>query len=426
MRTFGLRAVVLVLTAGVVSALMMAPSAAAGRLGAPWVVAASPTSVTLDWPGHGSFRVYSSREGGGSKHSVKASTSQRKVTGLRPGTMYCFQVARSNGSGRSKTYCHSTPKRVSAPSAASIGVVTFNVCGTVCGRWPARRAAVVQRILESRADVVTLQEATKRIPELMDILYVHGFDLVANSQNEAIFARRDVFRREAYLGPGCRRDITADPATKWPDWDKQRSHNSGHLTFTWDEPMQRWVAIQVICSRKGSTSVPRSFGTIVLPDRRTAPWVSLLHVASGRNVTVVSAHLSPGRSSGTARVRDSQARVLGREVRRRTDGPVIVTGDLNASRARGRDLPGKRLRRAGFVDAYDQATSFSKAYVSSSSGFASKPRRNVRYGDHIDRIFVPRGFRVSDWAVVAPLRRGRNVRPLASDHNPVRATVWLP
>jgi endonuclease/exonuclease/phosphatase family metal-dependent hydrolase len=64
--------------------------------------------------------------------------------------------------------------------------------------------------------------------------------------------------------------------------------------------------------------------------------------------------------------------------------------------------------------------------MSSSNGFESRPRRDLRFGDHIDRIFVPRGVGVTDWQVVAPLRRGKNVRPIASDHHPVRVTVRLP
>jgi endonuclease/exonuclease/phosphatase family metal-dependent hydrolase len=84
------------------------------------------------------------------------------------------------------------------------------------------------------------------------------------------------------------------------------------------------------------------------------------------------------------------------------------------------------MRRAGHRDAHDESTSFSRSYASSANGFASRPRRSVRYGDHIDRIFVPAGLAVTDWEVVAPVRKGRNVRPIASDHHPVRATIVLP
>jgi endonuclease/exonuclease/phosphatase family metal-dependent hydrolase len=426
-RTLGARSVVVVLGTAMLMASMVVPSGAASRVGAPWVVAASPTSVTLDWPNAGarSYRVYSFREGGGWKRSVRTSSSERKVTGLRAGRMYCFQVARDDGSGRSRAFCHTTPTRTSARSGALISVVTFNVCGTVCGRWSARRAAVLRRILESGADVIALQEATRRIPELTETLFVHGFDLVSSTQNEAVFARRGVLRLEAFIGPGCRRLTEAEKEAKFPAWDKQRPHTSGARTYTWDETLQRWVTNYVVCNVGSGTSRAQAFGTIVLPNGRTAAWASLLHVASGRNVTVASVHLSPGKSSAIAERRGKQARALTRVLRSRTAGPKVVAGDFNSSRARGRDLPRRMLQRADYVDAYDQATTFSRSYVSSSNGLASKPRRSVRFGDHIDRIFVPSGLRVSDWAVIAPLLRGRNVRPMASDHSPIRVTVEL-
>ena len=60
-------------------------------------------------------------------------------------------------------------------------------------------------------------------------------------------------------------------------------------------------------------------------------------------------------------------------------GPVIYAGDFNSSLARRGDPVGKVFARAGYVDAYQQSTSFTKAWLSSSNGFESRPRRDVRW-----------------------------------------------
>jgi endonuclease/exonuclease/phosphatase family metal-dependent hydrolase len=422
----GSRSIVLVVGAALLVAMAVAPSQAKPRVGAPRIVAASPTSVTLDWSGHGSFRVYPSREGDVSKRSVKASTSKKKVTGLRPGTRYCFQVARPNGAGRSAAFCHPTPTRSNTTKTASLGVLTFNVCSTVCGRWPSRRAAVVRRIVESRADVVTLQEVSRRVPDLVESLRPHGFELLAETGNEAIFGRIGVVRREASVEPGCFREADQLHDSPRRGWDKSQRQLVGATTWVWDESQQLWIGTFVSCKQDWRVWTIDPVGRIELPNKRSAAFVSLLDIRSGRYVTIVTTHLTPGSEARAVRKRRQEASALTAAVRLQHTGPVVYTGDFNSSRARGHDVAGRELARDHQTDAYDLSTSYTKAWISSSNGFATRPRRSVRYGDHIDRIFVPRGFGVSDWEVVAPLKRGRNVRPLASDHHPVRATLWLP
>jgi hypothetical protein len=41
-------------------------------------------------------------------------------------------------------------------------------------------------------------------------------------------------------------------------------------------------------------------------------------------------------------------------------------------------------------------------------------------------VFVPPGASVTGWRTVAPMRAGRYLTPMASDHNPVVLTVYLP
>lgn len=374
MRALGARSVVVILGTALLMAVLVAPASASERIGAPWVVAASPTSVTLDWTstGAGSYRVYSSRPGGGSKHSVKASKSKHTVAGLRPGTTYCFQVARTNGSGRSRTYCHATTRPVVAPATTTISVATFNVCASVCKGWRRRHDAIVRRIMESGADVVAVQELWGHGFALDSELIDRGYTRLAMTNDSEVLVRMD--------GPGSHLRI---------DGDTEDGVIHGH----------------------GAGS----------------PWITVYDTATRRPYTFVSVHLESGRSRGAARTRQRQALSLIRGMEAsEAKGPVIYAGDFNSSPARHDDNVGRVFARAGYVDAYQQSTSFRKAWMSSFNGFESRPRRNVRQGDHIDRLFVPAGVGVADWEVVAPLRRGRNVTPIASDHHLVRATVQLP
>jgi endonuclease/exonuclease/phosphatase family metal-dependent hydrolase len=363
---------VLGVVASVVLTVLSSPAQARGRADAPWVVAASPTSMTLDWAGSGSFRLSVRPQSGGRTTSVRTRTSAGTVTGLRSGRTYCFHVARSGGGGRSRTFCHATPRPVVVPPTTTISVATFNVCASVCDGWGKRRDAVIRRIMESDADVVTVQELTGHGSSLTSRMLRRGYVQVAQTSNDIVLVRTS--------GPGA------------------------HLRHHGDT----------------EDGVVRAAGA-------ASPWITMYDTATGNPYTFVSVHLESGTSRGAARARQRQAVALIQGMAASAaKGPVVYAGDVNSSRARGSDPVGRIFARAGHTDAYQQSTSLSRAWMSSSNGFESRPRREVRYGDHIDRIFVPAGTGVSDWAVVAPLRRGRNVRPMASDHHLVRATLRLP
>ncbi|MBD8608204.1 endonuclease/exonuclease/phosphatase family protein [Aeromicrobium sp. CFBP 8757] len=367
-RTLGVIGIV----ASVVVSVLAAPAVARGRVDAPWVVAASPTSMTLDWAGTGSYRLTARPQAGGRATSVRTRTSTGTVKGLRAGRSYCFTVARPHRTEHSRTYCHSTPRPVDAPATTSIRVATFNVCASVCRGWKERRDAIVRRIEESDADVVAVQELTRHGFALTSQMIRRGYVQVAQTSNDIVLVRTS--------GPGA------------------------HLRHHGDT----------------EDGVVRAAGA-------ASPWITMYDTVTGSPYTFISVHLESGTSRSASRARQRQAVALIRGMAASAArGPVVYAGDVNSSPARGGDPVGRIFARAGLVDAYQQSTSFTRAWVSSFNGFASRPRREVRYGDHIDRIFVPSGTAVSDWEVVAPLRHGRAVRPMASDHHPVRATLRLP
>ena len=94
---------------------------------------------------------------------------------------------------------------------------------------------------------------------------------------------------------------------------------------------------------------------------------------------------------------------------------------------------------AGYIDplgnSYRSRGSTSGAIVekrirtnySSYNGFSRKaPRFGYVNGTYIDYIFVTR-MRVSEWETVVRIdSAGRFIGTIPSDHNLIRATVWLP
>jgi endonuclease/exonuclease/phosphatase family metal-dependent hydrolase len=162
------------------------------------------------------------------------------VAQLRSGTMYCFRVARPDGSRQSRAFCHTTPRQGDTTGTASFSVVPYNVCAAKCSRWKQRRDAVVPRIVAADADVVALQERRGSSPFLTSRLRRHGYSAVVTSGDEQLFAR-----------------------------DARLTHRVG--------------------GRPGPAGVVRRAGTV-------APWATLRDRATGRAYTVVSVHLAAGRS----------------------------------------------------------------------------------------------------------------------------------
>jgi endonuclease/exonuclease/phosphatase family metal-dependent hydrolase len=276
--------------------------------------------------------------------------------------------------------------RENSPSATPISVATFNVCAHAknCGHWSGREAAVVKRILESDADVVAVQEGGTKIRRLHELLQPYGYDIPSYkymSEDDAIFYRPS--------------KLTVVPRP-----------------LETCENCEGFPNANTIAAGRGASGV----------------WANLRVDATGKEYTFVSLHLQNGTSAKVSRLRKQQLRRITTWMTTKVaaDDPIIYAGDFNSSRMRTDDSPRKELATAGYVDVFERSSSYAKAYVNTYNGYDRKPRRGVRYGDHIDRVFVRGAIGASSWAVVAPLRRGKNVRPMASDHYPVRVTLWLP
>lgn len=427
------RAIIVVgIAVGLLLGAMSVPATAAGRIDRPWVTAASPTSVTLDWPGQGAggYTVFYSRTYSGvtkkSALSRKRKASHLKVTGLRPDTMYCFQVAKADGSRRSQRYCHPTTKHSNKARSTRLGVVTYNVCSRArnCRGWAGRETAVVGRILDAKADVVNLQEMHGRVAPLIKRLRPYGYKLAAASTAEAVFYRTSRLTVERHVAQQCHWQVLIRFPEEVPAWKKGTIQRIGGITWRFSYQAKVWKGRQNYCSAPRETNLG---GEVKLRRGATAAWATLRVKATGKRYTFVSAHLSHGKTADASRKRGIETSRLVKRMKRLATGTrVVYAGDVNSHRSRPRDSPRTQFAKVGYRDAYDRSSSFRKAYLSSFNGYERTPRRGSTYGEQIDRIFITDAMGASNWKVIAPTRHGRNQTPIGSDHYPVRVTVWLP
>lgn len=390
--------------------------------------------MTLDWPGSSSgYRTYYATSYNGVKSraakSKKSKASKVTITGLRPGTMYCFQTARSSGANRSQRYCHSTMKVANRSRQTPVGVATFNVCGSAggCGSWSRRQDAIVQRIREAKVDVVTIQEGSRRVDALTRRLAPHGFALASSSNTEAVFFRSS--KLSPALVPVKERQCTVatiHPTVDTSGWDTSVSpHQDAGQWWYFDDRTQLWGREVETC-RTVTVHVPDA-GEFYLGGNATAAWARLRVKRTGKAYVFVSVHLTSGKSARNARQRGVETRRLVKKAKATAKhSTVVFGGDFNSHRNRPNDSPRIELAKAGYHDTYDRSARYSKNYINSYNGYEKRPVRGIKYGDHVDHVFVNAKTGADRWAVVAPVRGGRNVRPIASDHNLVRVTVLLP
>ncbi|MRK02048.1 hypothetical protein GEV27_10995 [Aeromicrobium sp. S22] len=433
------RGLVLLVTLALALVVPVVPaSAAPARPSAPYVVASSPHSLTVTWPaakGAKRYRVAYSRSharastSSATTRSTTGRSTRLTVGGLRPGTTYCLTVraiGRGGSGARSSAHCHATMPRANKTSHPSISVVTYNLCSTAqgCGRWSLRREAIFAKIKQADADIVSLQESGLKRKELRPRLEQLGY-------RQAHLSRRNVMYYRAARLVQVKRDVPIPICLSKP--------YTGAIDYTWiddyhwdmvtDKPYRlykgTWYYAGDECPGVG---IPAPFeSSFRLPHGRPADWIGLRDRLTGDELLAVNVHLTPGRTAGATRRRKSETAALVRHIDRTAKKmPVVLTGDFNSDRTRSDDVVGRLLGKAGLGDAYQRSATYTRPYLNSYNGYRRTPNRNTRWGGHIDRIFVRGGFGVTGWEVMADLRRGRYVGARASDHNPVRARLFMP
>lgn len=385
MKTF----VMVAMAAALVGAGTVSPASAGSKpaqVGRIIITEGADTSLRLDWPSASGARKYvveraTNLDMTDRKEVARVEGTAYTVTGLKPGTFYCFQVRAKNGptfADRSRKTCQFTSTDLRNASGPKYRMVTYNICQTACPNWSGRKPNAASLLRSANADVIGLQEAG-RDNGLASA--VGGFTQVHAMSGKALLYKTTRFS-----------------VAKNPDGSKR----TGHLVLGYDERKRK---------------------------HRYAVWAELLDKQhNDRRVIFVTTHLSPGEDNAhndDYRRRQTVNLVDGLKRINPQDRPLVLGGDFNSSYSRDHDSPGRLLRNAGLGHAYNLADRWTNPLHNSANKGLAEPSVGVPWGHHIDQVWVdPRRFDVLGWANAAKLSNGV-YSPLPSNHNPILAEVQL-
>jgi endonuclease/exonuclease/phosphatase family metal-dependent hydrolase len=427
-----------VLVAGLASPAEARPA----KVATPYVTASSPHTLTVAWPRVSAARrytIYTASTPGRAAKSTRSIGSRGrhtsiKIRGLRKNARYCFTVRAVRGGQvgkRSEPICGHTLRRSFTKKAAKISVATFNVCAAAanCRNWTTQREdAIVRRILDADVDVVAVQEITGKADKLAQRLRSHGY---AHYTQRSRKLDEAIYYRTSALEMGI--------ASRPVEACEVEPYRGSDDTATWrfprhlDATTQQWYAFQgsgwfseqPVC-RTRQIAVEQE-GRIGSPTGATAAWAALRLKSTGKTYVFVSAHLTFGQTRSTGRLRGRETKQLIRGAKEFADGlPIIFLGDFNSYRGATDDPPRREMARQGWIDTFENSTTYTRPYVSSSNGWGTQVRTPTAWGGHIDRIFIRSSMGASNWKIVAKVNKRRYVGTRASDHNLVRATIHLP
>lgn len=357
------------------------------------------TSLSLDWADARyakKYEIFVSRYPSMKKakrHVQKSSKTEIKK--LVRGKDYFFQVRGVNGKkhGPKSAVVGRTTILRPGPSTGlmPLRVMTYNVCSRVCGDngypWISRQPAVWERAASSGADVIATQEAD-------NLKAVPGYTLAVDFSAKQIWYNAARFEVPGATTPPVSFKPATDPATKC----RVSSDPAG-------------ATGEIFLGRHGGGC-------------RYAVWAELVERATGRSVLMVSLHTVSGKTKTTADYRRDEINQLLASIKQvNTKGlQVVYAGDFNSHReTKPSDSVRPPMQATKHYDAYDLARSVTAQHQSSYHGFKSKPVMSVKWGNHIDKVWVdPWKVRVDSWRNYALLTPdGSMAQPIPSDHSPV-------
>lgn len=431
--------VILILTA--VVGMAGAPDTASAAVKAPAGLKASSvtaTSMGLTWsavPQAPKYRVKYSISSKFTAPKYSELTGQSTtISSLEPGIRYYVKVrvVSTDGTGLSsyskaiqvQTAEVSTP---TASSSAALRVASYNVRCANCydgakdeGTWAQRREAVVATILSQHLDVIGVQEASQG----------RLYDSETGSKNLSQFE-----------------DLTARLGGSWKLTNTKRYNcvkdtSPNNCAYAY-QGASRGTRILYDSARidlldAGSALIPKPASD----DERSVAWATLRQRDTGRSFVFSNVHLSAdGSKNYQLRKSQAQAAVAAVKAHNSQHLPVIAVGDWNSSRfADPTNAPYDVYIEAGFVDPLGGAYRTTKTapgatvqhriqtWVSSSNRFTRMAPAHQDWinGSYIDYLMTT-PMRVSEWETVADLDKSGNfIGLIPSDHNLIRATVWLP
>lgn len=310
-------------------------------------------------------------------------------------------------------------------SAAPLRVASYNIRCANCfeGRsderpWAERRGAVVSSIQAQNLDVLGVQEASQgRIS-----------DAETGGRNLSQFDDLTGRLGGAWRVTSTNRYNCANPMSPNNCSYKPQGASKG------TKILYNSARVQLIAA--GSARMPAPNG-----EERSVAWAELRQLSTGRSFMFSNLHATADDKYHSFKVQQAQVAVATIKANNPRNLPMISVGDWNSSRfEKPSNGPYEVHVKAGFVDPlggrYRTTTSAPGAtvekrirtWVDSSNRYTRQAPAHKGWvnGSYIDYIMTTK-MRVSEWETVARLdKQGRFVGVIPSDHNMVRATVWLP
>lgn len=365
------------------------------------------SSVVASWPkiavAAGYQVEYSTDTTMNDATAVTATKAKHRLTELERGTTY-YVRARALDEQQQPLSDWSAIVKVTTPDQLPLRVASYNVLCANCSKgkasWAKRRAAVVETIRDQDPDVLGVQEASQgRIAgggsQYMDLLNRLGDPYrITDANRGASLAVRIIYNSDR---------------------------------------------VEVI--EKGSAFLPKG------KSRRAATWAIFEQKQTGERFFFLSTHFEPTNDKKGSRknwnTRRRQANAVVDIIRRNNpdDLPVIAVGDYNSTKwEKPSNGPYDIMEKAGYLDPLGNGYrtrgtapgAFVEKRINTSYASYNMYQRKARNfpgqltGSNPDYIFVT-PMRVSEYETVVKLdSAGRWKGVIPSDHNMIRATVWLP
>lgn len=312
-------------------------------------------------------------------------TAATVVGGFAPSQTYCFQVRASGPRGTGAwgvAGCKFTePASRFTGGGIHVNMMTWNMCSSssvpACMNrpWDDRKVAARQLIERVQPDAVALQESSPAVDEL---------DTAAG------------YERACQVGVGL------------PDQPNARNQSL------------------IVKSQKFDVVADTARGLRFSGYSHGGCWVRVIDTVTTRPLILASIHLSNPAAPASDQDRQAQMAAFWGALNADPNAaglPVLLAGDYNSDRNRPLDGPRVFLNSIGYDDAFDAAEAYqSLPYVNSWNNWTLPPPISLRWGGHVDRVFVPPYARVTSWQMEQPFAGGLQL----SDHAPVRVTVEIP
>ncbi len=370
---------------------------------------ATSTSITAGWTSVGEDLTYEVALGKDpSNLSTVSKTDERTTTfdDLKRTTKYYLSARALDSDGEPVT-AWSDPVTSQTPDELPLTVASFNIKCNSCAKaseasWSTRKPAVVSTIRGQMPDVVGLQEASqgrmhgRSVSQFQDLVNGLGAPYAVTNRHD--------------IGGGA-------------GVDNRIVYNTSTLELV----------------KHGAVKLPTASGANV---SRYLAWAILRQKSTGKLFVFGDTHLEPGKQFNSLRERQTRAVISAlKSVAATKDLPIVLVGDMNIHKwmSSGGYQPYSIFVGSGLLDPLGNTR---RSHSASASAFVEKrihtnystyneyarsaPRFSYTNGTQLDFIFLTK-MRVSEYEVVVNVdSSGHFVGRIPSDHNMIRATVWLP